>query len=209
MGSQAKLKAPELYISPKDYFAESLEVAFNYFQFEPHPLSRTYLIDLLERYMHSRNLFEVDQETGKYKRETLAEMFLRAQNEQSYFVRADLLKKLGDTSLYISGFFGDSLNRKLVDIDYYAEMGGAAYGSLAKEVSDQSMSEVFNCFSSRFIEFVDVLTYISQKAQVQTDKDLLRLYDRYLATGSKLAEDQLLEKGVLNSELKKTRSIKQ
>lgn len=210
MGSrEEKSKAPELCLSSKDYFSESLEVAFKYFQFEPHPLSRAYLIDLLERYMHSRNLFDVDEETGKYKRETLAEMFLRAQNVQSNVLRTDLLKKLGDTSLYISGFFGDSLNRKLVDIDYYAEMGGAAYGSLAKEVPDQSMSEVFNCFSSRFIEFVDVLTYISQKSQIQTDKDLLRLYDRYLATGSKLAEDQLLEKGVLNSELKKTRAIKQ
>lgn len=210
MGScEDNSKAPELCVSSKEYFSESLEVAFKYFQFEPHPLSRTYLIDLLERYMLSQNLFELDQETGKYKRDTLAEMFLRAQNEPSNTVRADLLKKLGDTSLYISGFFGDSLNRKLVDIDYYAEMGGVAYGSLAKEVSDHSMSEVFNCFSSRFIDFVDVLTYISQKAQVQTDKDLLRLYDRYLATGSKLAEDQLLERGVLNSELKKTRSIKQ
>ncbi len=199
----------ELFVSSKEYFSESLETAFKYFQFKPHPLSRTYLVEMLERYMFSQNLFEVDQQTGKYKRSTLAELFLKAQNENSTGVRSDLLKRLGDTSLYISGFFGDSLNRKLVDIDYYAEMGGVAYGSLAKETSDPSMSEVFDCFSSRFIEFVDVLTYISQKTQVQSDKDLLRLYDRYVATGSKLAEDQLLEKGVLNSELIKTKSIKQ
>jgi hypothetical protein len=203
------MKSPDLTVSTKEYFTESLETAFKYFHFEPHPLSRTYLVDLLERYMLSQNLFEVDQETGKFKRNTLAEMFLKAQNEPSAPMRIDMLKKLGDTSLYISGFFGDSLKRKLVDIDYYAEMGGVAYGSLAKSTSDQSMAEVFDCFSSRFIEFVDVLTYMSQKSQVQTDKDLLRLYDRYLATGSKLAEDQLLENGVLNSELLKTKGIKQ
>jgi hypothetical protein len=139
----------------------------------------------------------------------LAELFLKAQNESSSTLRIDLLKKLGDTSLYISGFFGDSLNRKLVDIDYYADMGGVAYGSLSKEIADQSLAEVYDCFSTRFIEFVDVLTYMSQKTQVQTDQDLLRLYDRYLATGSKLAEEQLLEKGVLNSELRKTKSKKQ
>lgn len=207
--TDCKDKSPEIVGSTKEFFNESLESAFKYFHIEPHPLSRTYLVDLLERYMLSQNLFDLDAETGKYKRNTLAELFLKAQNESSSVVRIDLLKKLGDTSLYISGFFGDSLKRKLVDIDYYADMGGVAYGCLAKETSDQAMSEVFDHFSSRFIEFVDVLTYMSQKSLVQSDKDLLRLYDRYLATGSKLAEDQLLESGVLNSELLKTKGIKQ
>lgn len=202
-------KDPALTLSSKEYFSESLDVAFRYFRFDPHPLSRTYLVDLLERYMFSQNLFSIDEETGKYKRETLAELYLKAQNEASLPARADMLKRLGDTSLYISGFFGDSLNRKLVDIDYYIEMGGAAYNSLAQYSSGNSLSEVYSCFSIKFIDFVDVLTYMSQKTRLQSDKDLLRLCDRYLATGSKLAEDQLLEQGLLNSELLKTKSIKQ
>lgn len=196
-------------VSSKEYFSSALDMALKYFHFDPHPLSRTYLVDLLERYMLAQNLFEMDQETGRYRRETLAELYLKAQNENSPLVRSDMLKKLGDSSLYISGFFGDSLRRKLVDIDYYAEMGGVAYGSLAQQTADPNVAEVYICFSTRFIEFVDVLTYISQKSSVQTDRDLLRLYDRYMATGSKLAEDQLLEQGVLNSELKKTKSLKQ
>lgn len=199
---------PDLTVSTKEYFSESLETAFKHFQFRPHPLTRTYLVDLLERYMLSQNLYEVDQGTGKYKRETLAEMFLKAQQAPPT-QRMDMLKKLGDTSLYISGFFGDSLNRKIVDIDYYVDMGGVAYNSLSKYSSDETMSEVFGCFSKRFVEFVDVLTYISQKSQVQTDRDILRLYDRYLATGSKLAEEQLLERGVLNAELGRIKANKQ
>ncbi|HAG91398.1 MAG TPA: hypothetical protein DCL41_05975 [Bdellovibrionales bacterium] len=212
MGSEEgrkSLKGSELFVSSKEYFSEELESALKHFGFDPHPLSKTYLVDLLERFMLPENLYEVDQETGKYKRDTLAEMYLRAQNENSSRVRMDLFRRLGDTSLYISGFFGDSLNRKIVDIDYYVDMGGVAYGSVAREVQDSSMAEVYGCFSTRFVEFVDVLTFISQKSQVQTDQDLLRLYDRYLATGSKLAEDQLLEKGVLNSELSKAKGIKQ
>lgn len=204
-----KSKAPEICQSSQEFFAKSLDQAFEYFRLEPPASSRAYLVNLLEKYMLSQNLFDIDEVTGRYKRDTLAEMFLKAQNESSNILRVELLKKLGDTSLYISGFFGDSLRRKLVDIDYYADMGGAAYGSLAKETTDSSLSEVYACFSSRFINFVDVLTYMSQKSQVQSDKDLLRLYDRYMATGSKLAEDQLLEQGVLNSELIKTRSTKQ
>jgi len=202
-------KVPELYVTSKEFFSESLDSALKHFNFDPHPLSRAYLVDLLERFMFSQNLFEIDKQTGKYQRSTLAELFLRAQNENSLKKRLDLYKKLGDTSLYISGFFGDSLNRKLVDIDYYVDMGGVAYSSMARQIPDAALAEVYDCISSRFVEFVDVLTYISQKSQVQTDQDLLRLCDRYLATGSKLAEDQLLEKGVLNSELAKSKGIKQ
>lgn len=208
MSKETKSGKPDLTVSTKEFFSESLETAFKHFHFSPHPLSRTYLIDLLERYMLSHNFFDVDQGTGRYKQSTLAETFLKAQ-QATPAVRMDLLKKLGDTSLYVSGFFGDSLNRKLVDIDYYVEMGGVAYNTLSKQTSDETMSEVFDCFANRFVEFVDVLTYMSQKTQVQTDKDLLRLYDRYLATGSKLAEEQLLEKGVLNSELGRAKALKQ
>src|SRR5437870_8170666 len=42
------------------------------------------------------------------------------------------LKDVGDTSLYISGFFADSLQRRLVDVDYYIQIGGRAYGELAR-----------------------------------------------------------------------------
>src|SRR5437016_3105761 len=33
------------------------------------------------------------------------------------------LKQIGDRSLFISGFFSDSLTRKLVDVDYYVSIG--------------------------------------------------------------------------------------
>ena len=37
------------------------------------------------------------------------------------------LKQIGDVSLFVSGFFSDSLRRKLVDVDYYVSIGGVAY----------------------------------------------------------------------------------
>src|SRR4029453_11179807 len=46
-------------------------------------------------------------------------------------VRVRALKEVGDTSLYMSGFFAEALERKLGDLDYYISMGGAAYRQLA------------------------------------------------------------------------------
>lgn len=193
--------------SPREFFCQRVETAFTKLKFKPLPHSRDYLVGLLEHFMISQNLFPLDEESGRTKKETLAEMYLRAQNSPNP-VRVDLLKKLGDSSLYISGFFGDSLSRKIVDIDYYVDMGGVAYGALATSAADERMSQVFSEFSSQFSAFVDTLTFISQEALIQSNEDLLKLYDRYMATGSRLAEGQLLEKGLLNSDLQKTKISK-
>src|SRR5262245_49044022 len=42
------------------------------------------------------------------------------------------LKQIGDISLFVSGFFSDSLRRKLVDVDYYVSVGGCAYEALSR-----------------------------------------------------------------------------
>ena len=186
--------------SSKDFFTEQVDQACHFRKVKTLPAVRDYLVVLLEHYMHTQNLT---------KKDTLAEMFLKANSIDESINRVEMWKQLGDTSLYISGFFGDSLNRKVVDIDYYASMGGAAYSALATIAADENNVPVFEEFAHRFMEFVDVLTYISQKALIQTDQDLLRLYDRYVSTGSELAKEQLMEKGLLNLPLPSTKNNKQ
>lgn len=185
----------DLLKSPENYFSELVLTAFEKRRLEPHPRVSDYLVNLLSHYLISSNLTV---------NSSFAETLLKAiQAERT--LRLEMLKKLGDTSLYISGFFGDSLRRKIVDIDYYADIGGAAYASLANEVAAEEQALVYTEFSERFLDYVDILTYISQSAQVQSNQDLLRLYERYVLTGSELAKEQLIEKGLLTGEqLKKS-----
>ncbi len=180
-----------------DFFSEQVAHAFEERRVKSSPLTATYLVKLLEHYAFSKN----------FERPMLAELYLQAVNTEQTQARMDLLKKLGDLSLYISGFFGDSLNRKVVDIDYYVGMGGTAYGNLAR--LNEANSPVYQEFSERFMDFVDVLTYISQQSLIQTDADLLRLYDRYMVTGSRLAEEQLIKKGLLQVGQTTTKQQKQ
>lgn len=186
-----------LFISSKEFFNSAVEEGFNARKIEAQPAVKTYLVTLLEHYVDSRNLFEPEvSESGKRTPQTLAEMFLQAGTEDSV-TRVELLRKLADRSLYISGFFSDSLERKLVDVDYYVEMGGTAYASLASAVREDTRAQVFRVFSKRFVEFVDVLNFISQRTRITNNQSILRLYDRYLRTGSELAREQLIEMGVL------------
>jgi hypothetical protein len=180
---------PDFSASMSDYFKEQIVAAIDSRKLHTAPLTVEYLTHLLEHYAVSQNLFA-------NRKATLAEMYLKAFSPETPN-RAELLKSLGDVSLYISGFFGDSLNRKIVDIDYYADMGGAAYGGLAVLIDEDPHVPVYQEFSQRFMEFVDLLTFVSQRTMIQTNSDLLRLYDRYVSTGSRLAEEQLIAKGLL------------
>lgn len=198
----------QVLATPGDFFKDAVESALENRRLRTLPLTKIYLTGLLEHYLVIDNLFEIPEGEKKRSSSTLAELYLKA-HQAVPAVRVELLKKLGDTSLYISGFFGDSLKRKIVDVDYYAQMGGVAYATLAEEEMDHIYSPVYREFSKRFLDYVDVLTYISQQTSMHSDEDLLRLYERYMATGSKLAEEQLLEKGMLNADLKKVKGQKQ
>ena len=95
-----------------------------------------YIVDLMSRFIQTSNLFDHQDEHNK-DQEPLAFMLLKAQSKDVQGVeKISILKKLGDTSLYISGFFGDSLNRKVIDLGYYREMGAIAYRSLSQVIKD-------------------------------------------------------------------------
>ena len=183
-------------VSTKDFFNDVVQEAIVARKMNTFPLAQNYLVSILENYVHTNNLFDTQTENGKKTRDTLAETFLKAQNSNPT-VKIELLKKLGDVSLYVSGFFADSLSRKIVDVDYYVDMGEVAYATLASEIKEDTSRKVFKDYSSRFLEYVDLLTTISQKSLVQNDESILRLYEKYLKTGSELARETLEEKGIV------------
>ena len=106
------------------------------------------------------------------------------------------LKQIGDVSLFISGFFSDSLRRKLVDVDYYVSIGGCAYHALSRSETD-TFSPVFAELADKFVGFVDVLSEVSERTSCASNMDLLRLYERWLKTGSPRSGQLLVERGVV------------
>ena len=106
------------------------------------------------------------------------------------------LRQIGDVSLFISGFFSDSLRRKLVDVDYYVSIGGCAYNALSRVETD-TFSPVFAELAEKFVGFVDVLSEVSERTSCSSNADLLRLYERWLKTGSRRSGQLLVERGVV------------
>ena len=113
-----------------------------------------YLVNLLATFTHARELFE--ETDGGLQLRPLALHYADAINAPGVAERTSALRKLGDIALFISGLFADSLNRKLVDIDYYIAMGGTAY-SYVHDVSSISKTGLFAELAEQFAALVDVL----------------------------------------------------
>lgn len=118
--------------------------------------------------------------------------------------RRNELRDIGDTSLYVSGFWSESLARSVVDVDYYMGMGESAYAELARSTprgTSDHLNEVFGSLSSNFPRFVRVLSAISEMLCEQTNpQDILKLYERWQRTGSSWAKSRLTKLGVTLNE---------
>lgn len=111
--------------------------------------------------------------------------------------RMRTLKQVGDTSLYIAGFFAESLNRSLVDTDYYVGLGQSAYAQLARSLGAQrSLTDVYGELAEKFPQFVDVISEVRKRTEFATT-DVGKLYEIWLRTRDEWIEQKLRAVGVL------------
>lgn len=155
-----------------------------------------YLVRLLTDYLKSEELFTKTEE-GHQQEQPLALLLAEALQSDPHS-RIRIFKRIGDLSLFTVGFFPDSLRRQLVDIDYYVQMGGSAYGTLSQLMSrEPAFEEIFSHLARRFVSYVDVLSEVSEKSTMISDQDLLRIYETWLKTGSERAKQLLSREGIL------------
>lgn len=176
--------------TPTEYFKDLVSSSLARQHVQAADLTEYYLVNLLCQYIR------LDVASGAPDHgEPLAIRLARALQSGGSEQRARL-RSLGDFSLFMSGFFSDSFKRRLVDVDYYVSMGEYAYGSLGRREED-AFSEVFAELASKFVGFTDVLADISERTALASYADDLRLYEKWLRTGSERDGQRLIERGIL------------
>ena len=155
---------------------------------ETQPATEHYLVRLLA----TRATQPVD--------DTPLALKLLAAQEAEAAERRRQLRDVGDTSLFVSGFWSDSFARRVVDVDYYIGLGGTAYGELARGTGwgKDPQASVYGELAEKFARFVGVLALLSRYFMpTSTPQDVLKLYERYRNTGSRWAQSRLAALGVL------------
>ena len=173
--------------SPTEFFRELVEAAMQNQRVSAHELTSFYVVNLLTGFVHGDARTDGDEPLGP----RLARALQAAGISQRHSLR-----KVGDESLFISGFFADSFTRGLVDIDYYIHLGERAYRSLAHH-SDHTLGDVFDELSDKFTTFVDVLSEVSERTSLSSNSDVLRLYEKWLRTRSRRSGDLLAARGIV------------
>lgn len=185
------------FVQPREYFKDCVTSAADSLKVGLEADQEYYLVNLLCEFI---SLPSSDQ-GGSHPLSTPLAIMLQQAMESGPDERFRILKRLGDTSLYLAGFFQDYFNRKAFDITYYIAMGSSAYqgvSSLVRERPGQDQfSGMYRQLAKDFGTLVEVIAEISDNQPQKPDIDLLATYDRWARTNSERLRRILLKQGII------------
>ena len=177
--------------SPTEYFKDLVESAIDHQHLEADEMVRFYLVQLLVNSIESAKVYTDD--------EPLAIAFGKA-FQTGLVKQGMILRQIGDFSLYLSGFFSESLSRKLVDVDYYISIGKMSYNYLSdietSFKSRNSFSSLYKELSIKFLPLTDVLAEVSERCRLTSNENTLRLYEKWIKTKTEWSAKILREQGI-------------
>jgi hypothetical protein len=180
--------------TPAEFFREQLLKAMEHQKVSTSAFTEYYLVNLLASCVRGDSFPAPEPGYDEMPLAILYAQALQASRQE----QARLLKTLGDMALFVSGFFPDSLARRAVDLGYYRSMGGHAYACLSQQEDVAGLlADVFSDLAQRFMQFADVLSEVSEATHVGSNASLVKLYERWLQTGSARAALLLAQRGIV------------
>jgi hypothetical protein len=173
-----------------DFFRERLREAFEQQRVQSSEEVEFYLVNLLERFLRVE---------GEIFARPLALAYLESQHDEPA-QRYAKLKSVGDTALFLTGVFTESLETSPVGIGYYMSLGGMAYRGVADLAANRIAREaarVFDEMALRFPDFVRVLAEMDLQESLPTSQETLKIYRRWLATRSARDAERLIRRGII------------
>lgn len=183
--------------SLQEFFKDSVSAAMTKYGLAADDHTAYYVVNLLTLFARHETLYDRDRPGPGLQ--PVALVLAAAADSRNRETHNALLRRAGDTSLFMAGFLGDGFARKLVDVDYYIDMGCAAYGRLSDNVrgtrEGRAFGSVFAELAEKFSDFVDVLAEIRDCGRGHA-LDVMRLYEVWLRTRSRRTARLLREHGL-------------
>lgn len=162
------------------YFRDELSTAFEKLDVETSDETEAYLVQLLDGY--TRLNPESADEVGFEKP---AAFYLGEAMNSPGDRRIEVYRKLGDASLFNCGFFRGYISRRLVDADYYQDVGRLAYSKLSQLMTFKSSSEMFRAIyvelADNFDGVVDAFRWLGRSLQGDESVKVSEEVERKLA----------------------------
>jgi len=172
-----------------EFFRDVLHGAFRTHEVRPSESAEHYLVALLEHFA---------KPGADWDARPLAIEYLEALHQPPPR-RCAGLRHVGDTALFLSGVFMESLERRTVSTDYYMALGRVAYHQLASLAPRDAATrgDVFAEIAAGFPDFVRVLSEVSFAEMFRNDAQTVRVYTRWLRTRGPQDARWLLRQGLV------------
>ncbi|MBK7578924.1 MAG: hypothetical protein IPI67_01850 [Myxococcales bacterium] len=187
----------DLASSVSDFFAPVVADAIRARGYEATDAAEAYMVALLADYT----------KPGQLGEETLSRPLTLLLDEAMQTAgpeRFERLRVLGDGVLYVSGFFGEHLDTRGVERRYVSSLGACAYENasamLRQRESDGNAPDLFRELAAKFRMFVSLIADIAESLRAKsarTDGAVVKLYERWLRTGSSTLGDALVARGMV------------
>ncbi len=186
--------------SVSHFFSDAVEDAMRLQRVDATDGAMRYLVGLLVDYVHP------DRRAGETLERPLTLLLDEALHAPDPAERFQRLRVIGDGILYGCGFFGDHFEARGVDARYLRGLGTRAYGEagsmLRRPAPDAGASgpDLFAELARNFDAFVGVLADVADATVatgVESSRGILKVYERWLKTGSERLASALTARGVV------------
>src|SRR5690606_6956095 len=142
---------------------------------KPLPRETVYYSSIvLDQYGESVKYFETNE--GKVREKVLGVKLLEACHLPRS-KQARELRDIGDTALFLCGFFSDSLNTKIIDTSYYQQVGRSAYQRLNHLIPDAyEIPSFFDQLSRSFSSVTMLMNIVAEKMNKPDDFEGMLLF---------------------------------
>lgn len=136
---------------------------------------RNYLVDLLHFYLFTHRLFDCKDESGNFHDQIFVHLCKKIQETDSKNELIYLYKKMGDLSLYLSGFFRHFVQKKGMHLTYYEGMGQNAYSFLANKYERFEKNNIFKFLCEDFSCLAEALYLLQENSKYKSETKYLHI----------------------------------
>ncbi len=174
------------------YFETIVRDAFAARRVDATSAAEQYIVGLLAEYARGSQQTSVLNEPLTFQ--------LRDALEERGAERFERLRNIGDHVLYVLGFFAGAVKRRGADPAYVKTVGSSAYShasAMMRMCGTAAGHDVLNELSEGYDGFVAVMEEVADSAiGASDDTSVLRIYERWQATGSERLAATLNELGM-------------
>lgn len=126
---------------------------------------------VMDKFGESKEYFDIKE--GRVRDKILGIKLLESQQKSRTQQKREL-QDIGDTALFLCGYFSESLNSKIIDTRYYQELGQIAYGRLDGLVPEAyEVPAFFKRMSDRFSLLTNMMSIVATRLHKPREADVL------------------------------------